>query len=220
MSSTEMSGNDASGTIVETNLEVVVIPVSDVDRAKQFYASLGWRLDADVARGDLRLVQFTPPGSGCSIQFGTKLTSAAPGSAQDQYLVVSDIDAARDELIARGVKVSDIFHEATLGARFDLGADGRLSGPSPDRSTYGSFATFSDPDGNSWLLQEITSRLPGRIDSPTTSFTSSGELADALRRASTAHGEHEARTGKADANWPDWYAAYMVAEQAGETLPT
>ena len=145
----------------EFKLEVVVLPVSDVDRAKEFYGGLGWRLDADVARGeDLRLVQFTPPGSGCSIQFGTNITSAAPGSAQSLYLTVSDIEAAREELLARGVEVSEVFHEGTLGARFHEA--GRVPGPAPDRGTYGSFATFSDPDGNGWLLQEITTRLPGR----------------------------------------------------------
>jgi len=143
------------------NLEVVVIPVSDVDRAKDFYGSLGWRLDADVASGDdFRLVQFTPPGSGCSAQFGINLTSAAPGSAQSLYLVVSDIGAARDELVARAVEVSDVFHEGTRGARFHDA--GRVAGLSPDRSSYGSFASFSDPDGNGWLFQEVTTRLPGR----------------------------------------------------------
>ncbi len=145
----------------QVRLEVVVVPVSDVDRAKEFYAGLGWRLDADVARGDdFRLVQFTPPGSGCSIQFGTDLSSAAPGSAQSMYLAVSDLEAVRDELRGRGVDVSEVFHEGALGARFHQA--GRVTGPAPDQSTYGSFASFSDPDGNGWLLQEITTRLPGR----------------------------------------------------------
>jgi catechol 2,3-dioxygenase-like lactoylglutathione lyase family enzyme len=225
MSNTEASRNDASGIAsiknVDTNLEVVVIPVSDVDRAKEFYGSLGWRLDADVAAGeDFRLIQFTPPGSGCSIQFGTNLTSATPGSAQGLYLIVSDIEAVRDELIARGVEVSDVFHEGTPGARFDPATNGRLSGPVPDRSSYRSFASFSDPDGNGWLFQEVTTRLPGRIDSAATSFASTGDLASALRRASAAHGEHEERIGEADPNWPGWYAKYMVAERAGEKLPT
>jgi predicted enzyme related to lactoylglutathione lyase len=204
----------------DANLEVVVIPVSDVDRAKDFYASLGWRLDADVAPSDeLRLLQFTPSGSGCSIQFGTNLTSAAPGSAQGLYLIVPDIDAAREELVADGVEVSEVFHEGTLGDRFHA-TGGRVSGPAPDRGSYGSFATFTDPDGNGWLCQEITTRLPGRIDSAETSFTSASDLASALRRAAAAHGKHEERTGEADQNWPDWYAEYMVAEHAGKELPS
>jgi catechol 2,3-dioxygenase-like lactoylglutathione lyase family enzyme len=216
-----MSSSDASVTSLDTNLEVILIAVSDVDRAKEFYGSLGWRLDADVAHGeDFRLIQFTPPGSGCSIQFGTNLTSAAPGSAQGLYLIVSDIEAVRDELIARGIEVSDVFHEGTPGARFHPATNGRLSGPAPDRNSYGSFASLSDPDGNGWLFQEVTTRLPGRLDSALTSFASTSYLASALRRAAAAHGEHEERTGEADANWPDWYAAYMVAEQAGEELPT
>jgi len=223
MSATEVHSNDASGMAsvrnVDMKLEVVVIPVSDVDRAKEFYGSLGWRLDADVAAGDdFRLIQFTPPGAGCSVQFGTNLTSAAPGAAQGLYLAVSDIEAARDELVARGVKVSEVFHEGTLGARFHDA--GRVAGPSPDHSSYGSFASFSDPDGNGWLLQEVTTRLPGRTDPATTSFASASDLAGALRRASAAHGEHEKRTGEADPNWPDWYADYMVREQAGGELPT
>jgi catechol 2,3-dioxygenase-like lactoylglutathione lyase family enzyme len=146
---------------MDMKLEVVVLPVTDVERAKLFYESLGWRLDADVPMGDDgRLVQMTPPGSGCSVQFGTNLTSAAPGSAQSVYLVVDDIDAARDELAGRGVDVGAVFHEGALGDRFHAGA--RVDGPAPERSTYGSFVSFSDPDGNSWLVQEITTRLPGR----------------------------------------------------------
>ena len=215
----ETSKTMSSSTAVATNLEVVVIPVSDVDRAKDFYERLGWRLDADVTRGDdFRLVQFTPPGSGCSIQFGLNLTAAAPGSAQGIYLVVSDVEAARDELVARGAKVSALFHEGSPGARFH--AAGRVDGPATDRSSYGSFAAFNDPDGNGWLLQEVTTRLPGRVDDKITSFASSSDLAGALRRASVAHGEHEKRIGEADANWPDWYAEYMVSEQAGEELPS
>jgi len=203
-------------------LEVVVIPVSDVDRAKEFYGSLGWRLDADRAAGDsFRIVQLTPPGSDCSIQFGTGITSAAPGSAQDLYLIVPDIEAARAELAARGVEVSEVFHAGTPGAQFQPdGTSGRISGPAPDHASYRSFATFSDPDGNGWLLQEITTRLPGRIDTAHTAFASTADLASALRRAEAAHGEHEKRTGQRDANWPDWYAAYMVAEQAGAELPS
>jgi len=206
---------------VDQKLEVVVIPVSDVDRAKEFYAGLGWRLDADAAHETFRIVQLTPPGSDCCIQFGTGLTSAAPGSAQNLYLIVSDIEAARADLVAHGAQVSEVFHEGTLGDRFHhAGTSGRVSGPAPDRGTYASFASFSDPDGNSWLVQEITTRLPGRVDPAVTSFTSASDLADAMRRASAAHGEHEKRIGHADANWPDWYAEYMVAEQAGTELPT
>ena len=219
MSTAEVHGDDASVRNVDMTLEVVVIPVSDVDRAKEFYRSLGWRLDADVAAGDdFRLVQFTPPGAGCSIQFGTNLTSAAPGSAQGLYLVVSDIGAVVDELGARGVKVGEVFHEGAAGARFHDA--GRAAGPSPDHSSYGSFASFSDPDGNGWLFQEVTARLPGRVDADDTTFTSSTELAAALRRAAAAHGEHEKRTGGHDANWPDWYADYIVREQAGKELPS
>ena len=223
MGTTQPSRNDASGIAsvrnVDMKLEVVVIPVSDANRAKEFYASLGWRLDADVAAGDdFRLIQFTPTGSGCSVQFGTNLTSAAPGSAQGLYLITSDIEAARDELAGHGAKVSEVFHEGTPGARFHDA--GRVAGPSPDRSSYGSFASFSDPDGNGWLLQEVTTRLPGRVDPATTSFGSASDLAGALRRASAAHGEHEKRTGEADPDWPDWYAEYMVAERAGDELPT
>jgi catechol 2,3-dioxygenase-like lactoylglutathione lyase family enzyme len=208
--------------MVDMKLEVVVIPVSDVDRAKDFYGGLGWRLDADFSfENGFRVVQFTPPGSGSSVQFGTKITSAAPGSARSLYLIVADIEAARDDLIAHGVEASEAFHAETPGAQFQPeGASGRVSGPAPDHATYSSFATFSDPDGNGWLLQEITTRLPGRIDAAETAFASTADLASALRRAEAAHGEHEQRTGERDADWPDWYAAYIVAEQAGEELPT
>jgi catechol 2,3-dioxygenase-like lactoylglutathione lyase family enzyme len=213
------AATDARVGQVDLKLEVVVIPVSDVGRAKEFYGNLGWRLDADFPFDNgFRVVQFTPPGSGCSVQFGTKITSAAPGSAQGLYLIVSDIEAARDELAARGVEVSEVFHAGTPGAQF--GPDGHVSGPAPDHATYGSFATFRDPDGNGWLLQEITTRLPGRIDAAETAFGSASDLAGALRRAEAAHGQHEKRTGERDADWPSWYAAYMVAEQAGTELPT
>jgi predicted enzyme related to lactoylglutathione lyase len=213
------AASEARGGDIEMALEVVVIPVSDVDRAKEFYASLDWRLDADFADGDrFRIVQFTPPGSDCSIQFGTNVTSAPPGSATNVYLIVADVQAARDALAARGAPVSEVFHEGSLGDRFR--ADDRVAGAAPEHATYGSFASLSDPDGNSWLLQEITTRLPGRVDSGLTAFASSEALANAMRRASIAHGEHEKRTGAPDANWPDWYAAYMVAEQAGTELPT
>jgi len=222
MSTNEVRSNDATrGASVDLKLEVVVIPVSDVDRAKEFYGRLGWRFDADFRFDNgFRIVQFTPPGSGCSIQFGTNITPSASGSTQDLYLVVSDIEAAHDELVARGVKVSGVFHPGTPGAQFQTDStSGRVSGRAPDHATYGSFATFSDSDGNGWLLQEVTTRLAGRVDPAATSFASVSDLASALRRASTAHGEHEKRIGKADPNWPDWYAAYMVAEQAGTELP-
>jgi catechol 2,3-dioxygenase-like lactoylglutathione lyase family enzyme len=201
------------------NLEVIVIPVADVDRAKEFYGGLGWRLDANVTRQDgYRLVQMTPPDSGCSVQFGSNLISSAPGSSQYAYLVVPDVDAARKDLVAHGADVSEVFHEQKVGDRFSE-AD-RVSGPSADRSSYGSFASFSDPDGNSWLLQEITSRLPGRVDADATTYASATDLAAALRRAEAAHGEHEKRIRAADPNWPDWYADYMVRERGGEELPT
>lgn len=207
---------------VDLKLEVVVIPVADPDRAKAFYAGLGWRLDADFAFDNgFRVVQFTPPGSAASIQFGSKITAAVPGSAQGLYLIVSDVQAARDELAGLGVGISDVFHPGAPGAQFARSGADRVSGLDPDRATYGSFATFSDPDGNEWLLQEVTQRLPGRIDAAETSFASAADLAEAMRRASVAHGEHEKREGgEYDVNWPDWYAAYMVAEQAGAELPT
>jgi catechol 2,3-dioxygenase-like lactoylglutathione lyase family enzyme len=206
---------------IDMKLEALVIPVSDAGRAKQFYANLGWRLDADFRFDNgFRVVQFTPPGSGCSVQFGANITSAAPGSAQGLYLIVSDIEAARGELDARGVTISEVFHAGTPGAQFQpAGTSGRLSGPAPDHASYRSYAAFSDPDGNHWLLQEVTTRLPGRIDSVDTSFASANDLASALRRAGAAHGEHEKRIGQRDENWPDWYAAYMAAEQAGKELP-
>ena len=207
----------------DMKLEIVVIPVSDVDRAKEFYGRLGWRLDADFAAGDnFRVIQFTPPGSGCSVIFGKNVTAAAPGSAQGLYLIVSDIVAARDELRGRGIEVSEVFHSDGVSAGTDepyLFGRRRTSGPDLEHGSYRSFASFRDPDGNGWLFQEVTTRLPGRIDSATTTFASANDLASALRRASAAHGEHEERTGEADPNWPDWYAEYMVAEQAGEELP-
>jgi catechol 2,3-dioxygenase-like lactoylglutathione lyase family enzyme len=209
---------------IDMKFEIVVIPVSDVDRAKRFYDGLGWRLDADFAAGDdFRVIQFTPPGSGCSVIFGKNVTAAAPGSAQGLYLIVSDIKAARAELLGRGVEICEVFHGA--GDKY-AGADepylfGRLrvNGPDPELRSYRSFASFRDPDGNGWLFQEVTARLPGRVDADTT-FASSTELATALRRAAAAHGEHEKRTGGHDANWPDWYADYIVREQAGKELPS
>jgi catechol 2,3-dioxygenase-like lactoylglutathione lyase family enzyme len=210
MSTTDVESSRGSGTTSVTDLdmklEVVVIPVSDVERAKEFYARLGWRLDVTPPI----VVQFTPHGSPCSVQFGASLTSAAPGSSKG-YLIVSDLEAARDALVAVGVEVGEIFH---------ISPDGPVAGLDPERRSYFSRATFSDPDGNVWLLQEITTRLPGRVDSAVTSFGSTTDLAGAMRRASAAHGKHEERTGEPDPNWPDWYAAYMVAEQSGAELPT
>jgi catechol 2,3-dioxygenase-like lactoylglutathione lyase family enzyme len=201
-------------------LEVVVIPVSDVDRAKRFYSTLGWRLDADFATSArFRVIQFTPPGSPCSIIFGTGVTSAVPGSAEGLHLVVSDIEVARAELVDRGVEVTEVFHDVG-GVFHHAGQDGRLSGPDPARGSYASFASFSDPDGNGWLFQEVTVRLPGRVDADGTTFTSATELATALRRAAAAHGEREKLTGQHDAEWPDWYAEYIVREQAGKDLPS
>jgi catechol 2,3-dioxygenase-like lactoylglutathione lyase family enzyme len=205
----------------DLKLEAIVIPVVDVDRAKAFYTSLGWRLDADFGFDNgFRVVQFTPPGSPCSVQFGTEITTAEPGSAQGLYLVVSDIDSARAALVAEGVAASEVFFPASPGSQFrPLGASGRASGAAPEHGSYRSFVSFSDPDGNSWLLQEITTRLAGRTDPDQTSYTSIADVAGALRRAAAAHGEHEQRTGEADENWPDWYATYMVAEQSGAELP-
>jgi catechol 2,3-dioxygenase-like lactoylglutathione lyase family enzyme len=213
----------ASSPKVDMKFEIVVIPVSDVDRAKEFYTRLGWRLDADYDSGTgFRVVQFTPHGSGCSVIFGRNVTAAAPGSAQGMYLIVSDIDAARNDLIARAIKVSEVFHNGGVYSGGDepyLSGRVRVSGPDPDHGSYRSFASFSDPDGNGWFFQELTTRLPGRIDSEATTYASASDLAASMRRASAAHGEHEKRIGAADPNWPDWYAAYMAAEQAGTELP-
>jgi catechol 2,3-dioxygenase-like lactoylglutathione lyase family enzyme len=220
----EVPGNSAaSAAKLDTKLEIVVLPVSDVDRAKEFYAKLGWRLDADYDNGsDFRVIQFTPPGSGCSVIFGKNVTAAAPGSAQGLYLIVSDIAAARNEFLRRGVEVSEVFHDG--GGMYAgphepyLFGRLRISGSDPDHRSYRSFASFHDPDGNGWLFQEITARLAGRVAGDTT-YTSAGDLSQALRRAAAAHGQHEARTGQADPNWPDWYAEYLVREQSGEALP-
>jgi catechol 2,3-dioxygenase-like lactoylglutathione lyase family enzyme len=214
----------ASLAKIDMKFEIVVIPVSDADRAKEFYGRLGWRLDADYDNGkDFRVIQFTPPGSGCSVIFGRNVTGAAPGSAQGLYLIVSDIAAARDILLRRGIQVGEIFHG---GDNVYAGPDEpylfgriRVSGPDPAHASYRSFASFSDPDGNGWLFQEITARLPGRIDSTATTFASANDLANAMRRAEAAHGEHEKRIGQHDPTWPDWYAAYMVAERSGKELP-
>jgi catechol 2,3-dioxygenase-like lactoylglutathione lyase family enzyme len=223
MSTNAVRGINTAVAPVDMKFEIVVIPVSDVDRAKEFYAKLGWRLDADFASGaDYRVIQFTPPGSGCSVIFGKNVTAAAPGSAQGLYLIVSDIQAARKALLDRGVQISEAFHNNGVFAGNDeayLSGRTRASGPDPQHRSYSSFASFKDPDGNGWLFQEITTRLPGRIDSATTTFASATDLANAMRRAEAAHGAHEKRIGKADPDWPDWYASYMVAEQAGKELP-
>ena len=223
-SRSEMPVAPAHAPLLDMKLEVIIIPVSDTDRAKRFYGGLGWRLDADLAgEDDFRVVQFTPPGSGCSVIFGKNVTAAAPGSAQGLYLIVSDIGAAREDLLRRGVKASEVFHGAgDVHAGTDepyLFGRIRVKGPDPEHRSYRSFASFSDPDGNGWLFQEIMTRLPGRIDATTTSFASANDLAGAFRRAEAAHGEHEKRIGQRDENWPDWYAAYMVAEQTGKELP-
>ena len=212
MSTTQVSSEaseNASVKNVDMKLEVVTIPVSDVDRATEFYVGLGWR--QDVTPPGSGIVQLTPSGSSCSVQFGTNRTSAEPGSAQNTFLIVTDIQAAYDYLMGRGVEVSEVFH---------LGPDGLVGGAAPEHASYGSLAMFKDPDGNSWLLQEITTRLPGRVDATETAFGSASDLASAFRRTEAAHGEHEKRTGQRDADWPSWYAAYMVAEQHGTELPT
>jgi catechol 2,3-dioxygenase-like lactoylglutathione lyase family enzyme len=206
---TEHATERPNAHTVDMKLEVVVIPVSDAERAAKFYASLGWR--QDVTPPGSGVFQFTPPGSGCSVQWGAGRTTAAPGSAQGLWLIVSDIQAALDKLAAAGVKVDEIYH---------VGANGKAGGLDPERNSYRSFASFRDPDGNRWLFQEITTRLPGRIDPAATSFGSASDLASAMRRAEAAHGEHEKRTGQRDAQWADWYAAYMMAEQSGKDLPS
>jgi len=208
--SIEQQKHDAGAARVDMKLEVALIPVSDVDRAKEFYTRLGWRLDFDdiVVKDNVRIVELTSPGSGCSVSFGKGVTSAAPGSIRGA-LIVSDIEAAHKELVARGVKPSEVFH----GSAFS-----RISGPDPERRSYNSYVSFEDPDGNMWIVQEVTRRLPGRIDTAATTFASTNDLASAIRRAAAAHGEHEKRNGQRDANWPDWYAAYMAAEQAGTDL--
>ena len=221
----EAANDGPKARAVDMKFEIVVIPVSDVDRAKSFYGGLGWRLDADFTSGDdWRVVQFTPPGSGCSVIFGKNVTAAAPGSVQGLYLIVSDIEAARNELLGRGVEISEVFHDA---AGVYVGKDEpylfgrvRVGGLDPERRSYRSYASFRDPDGNGWLLQEVAARLPGRVDTNVTTFTSPTELESALQRAAAAHGEHEKRNGgQHDAHWPTWYAEYMVNEQAGKPLP-
>ena len=212
-SSIKQQKYEAGAARVELKLEVEIVPVSDVDRAKKFYQTLGWRLDLDdIAGDDFRVVQLTPPGSACSIVFGKGVTAEAPGSLRGG-LIVSDIEAARKELVARGIDASEVFH----GSPFSPA--GRISGPDPERQSYGSYVSFEDPDGNVWILQEVTVRAPGRIDPATMTFTSATDLASAMRRAAAAHSGHEKRNGQHDANWPDWYAAYRAAEQAGTKLP-
>ena len=215
MSTTQASNVTANGTPqahpVDMKLEVITIPVSDADRAKRFYASLGWRLDADIAAGSVRVVQLTPAGSSCSVQFGTGLIATEPGSLQRTYLVVPDVEAARAGLIAQGIDVGEVFHLSR--------ARGRENGPDPVRASYGSFAAFNDPDGNGWLLQEVTARLPGRVEADGTTFGSASALAAALGRAEAAHAQHEKRIGRRDDKWADWYADYIVREQAGKELP-
>jgi catechol 2,3-dioxygenase-like lactoylglutathione lyase family enzyme len=223
MSTNAAPGINPTAATGDMKFEIVVIPVSNADRAKAFYAKLGWRLDADYDSGKgFRVIQFTPPGSACSVIFGQNVSPAAPGSAQGLYLIVSDLQATRKNLLDRGVQVSDVFHNAGVYTGKDetyLFGSVRVSGPDPEHRSYRSFASFKDPDGNGWLLQEITTRLPGRIDAAVTTFASANDLANAMRRAEAAHGEHEKRIGTADPNWPDWYARYMVAEQAGTELP-
>jgi catechol 2,3-dioxygenase-like lactoylglutathione lyase family enzyme len=211
-SSLKQKRNDADAARVDMKLEVALIPVSDVDRAKEFYTRLGWRLDDDLVAGnDFRVIQFTPPGSASSISFGKGVTTAAPGSFRGG-LIVSDIEAAHKQVVARGINASEVFH----GSPFSPA--GRISGPDPERQSYRSYVSFEDPDGNAWIIQEVTRRLPGRIDPATTSFTSTNDLAGAVRRAATAHGEIEKRIGEPDPNWPDWYAEFIVAEQAGRAI--
>ena len=211
--STKHQKNDAGAARVDMKLEVAILPVADVDRAKELYTRLGWRLDDDTVMGsDFRVVQFTPPGSASSILFGKGLTTAAPGSIRGG-LIVSDIEAAYKDLVARGINASGVFH----GSPFS--PTGRITGPDPERQSYRSYVSFEDPDGNMWIVQEVTRRWPGRIDSATTTYASANDLASAMRRAASAHGDYEKRNGQRDANWPDWYAAYMAAEQAGAEQP-
>jgi catechol 2,3-dioxygenase-like lactoylglutathione lyase family enzyme len=209
---------------LDFKFEIVVVPVSDVDRAKDFYTKIGWRFDIDSGRnGDYRLVQFTPPGSGCSIIFGENVTSAAPGSLQGLYLVVTDVETARAELLARGVEISEVFHgdSGVYDGPNDPFLFGRcrVDGPDPSHVSYRSYASFQDPDGNRWLIQEVTTRLPGHMDPTVTNFVSTNDLAGALQRAAAAHEQHEMRIGRPDKDWFHWYAEYMVSEQSGKTLP-
>ncbi|ABR62719.1 glyoxalase [Sinorhizobium medicae] len=219
-----MTADSTRNAPVDMKLEIVVVPVSDIDRAKEFYTSLGWRLDADFAGpDDYRVIQFTPPGSGASVIFGKHVTDAEPGSAQGLYLIVSDIEAAREALRGRGVDISEVFHAGDVHAGKDepyLFGRLRVGGPDPERRSYRSYASFRDPDGNGWLLQEVTTRLPGRVDASATTFSSAADLASAFRRAEAAHGEYEKQLGHRDEDWPVWYADYIVREQSGEPRPS
>ncbi|MDX0541697.1 glyoxalase [Sinorhizobium medicae] len=219
-----MTADSTRNAPVDMKLEIVVVPVSDIDCAKEFYASLGWRLDADFAGpDDYRVIQFTPPGSGASVIFGKHVTDAEPGSAQGLYLIVSDIEAAREALRGRGVDISEVFHAGDVHAGKDepyLFGRLRVGGPDPERRSYRSYASFRDPDGNGWLLQEVTTRLPGRVDASATTFSSAADLASAFRRAEAAHGEYEKQLGHRDEDWPVWYADYIVREQSGESRPS
>jgi catechol 2,3-dioxygenase-like lactoylglutathione lyase family enzyme len=198
---------------VDMKLEVVVIPVSDIDRAKEFYESLGWRLDADKTSGDeFRLVQLTPKGSGCSIQFGTGLTPSQPGSAQALHLIVSDIEVARTDLLLRGVDASEVFHCASGYACRFPGNDAQVPGPHPEHVTYGSFLYFTDPDGNGWILQEVTARLPGRGSGGTTMYTSAPDMSQALQRAAAVHSQYGPATGTTDPKWADLRQSSSLGE--------
>jgi catechol 2,3-dioxygenase-like lactoylglutathione lyase family enzyme len=212
-SSSKQQMSDAGAARVDMKFEVSLVPVSDVDRAKDFYIKLGWRLDDDIVAGDdFRVVQLTPPGSASSISFGKGLTPAKPGSFRGG-LIVSDVEAAQKDLAARGIKVSEVFHG------WPFSPEGRISGPDRERKSYSSYAAFEDPDGNAWIVQEVTRRAPGRVNTAAITFASTNDLASALRRAGAAHGEHEKRTGLRDSNWPASYAAYIAAEQSGTDLP-
>jgi predicted enzyme related to lactoylglutathione lyase len=212
------SNTGGIGWTIDTKLEAVVIPVSDVDCAKDFYLNLGWNLDSDVAADErYRMVQFTPPGSQCSVLFGKGVTDEPAGSVQGIHLIVSDIDAARAALAGRNVYVSDTFHDAG-GFFHHAGRQARVSGLHPTRLSYGSFASFNDPDGNGWVMQEVTRRLPGRTDVTMTAFSSSGELAGALRRAARAHGEYEKTSGGGSENWAEWCAKFVI-DEAGKLAP-
>jgi catechol 2,3-dioxygenase-like lactoylglutathione lyase family enzyme len=203
---------------MDMKLEVLILPVANVDRAKAFYEKIGFRLDIDFAANEeYRVLQFTPPGSQTSIIFGKGVTSAQPGSIDRMLLAVYDIEAARDKLVSQGIEVSEVFHDASggLGGGFHTGSDGRAAGPDPQRRSYGSYASFSDPDGNVWLLQEIWERLPGRVAQESANGDMKGVLLKALTSAAAAHGVHEMEIGKADPDWPQWYADHMTRTLGG-----
>ena len=214
MSSTQTLSEHAARTAtvaaVDLKVEVIPLPVSDVDRAKRFYEGLGWRVDADFAAGDeWRVVQLTPPGSPCSVMLGKGFTTAAPGSLQGTFLVVDNLEAARAELVRRGADVTEVFHFENSLLRAST-TKGRTPGRDPENRSYFSFASFSDPDGNSWLLQEVTTRFPGR------GFSSDvATLTELLRETEKRHGEYEATSPKH--HWSEWYAAYIVARERGRS---